>query len=94
LLQPHAEVLVIPDQLQTGVSDPCRYESGVQRSYAEWARHYGTVVLPARPAKPRDKAKVEVGVRVAEPWILARRSQPPADEGLRRAVAADALRPL
>jgi len=64
--------LVVPDQLRTGVSDPCRYEPGVQRSYAEWARHYGTVVLPARPAKPRDKAKVEVGVQVVERWILAR----------------------
>ena len=64
--------LVIPDQLRTGVSDPCRYEPGVQRSYAEWARHYGTAVLPARPAKPRDKAKVEVGVQVVERWILAR----------------------
>jgi transposase len=49
--------LVVPDQLRTGVSDPCRYEPGVQRSYADWARHYGTVILPARPAKPRDKAQ-------------------------------------
>lgn len=64
--------LVVPDQLRTGVSDPCRYEPGVHRSYAEWARHYGTVVLPARPGKPRDKAKVEVGVQVVERWILAR----------------------
>jgi transposase len=64
--------LVVPDQLRTGVSDPCRYEPGVQRSYADWARHYGTVVLPARPAKPRDKAKAEAGVLVAERWILAR----------------------
>lgn len=67
-----ATTLVIPDQLRTGVSDPCRYEPGVQRSYADWARHYGTVVLPARPAKPRDKAKVEAAVLVAERWILAR----------------------
>lgn len=51
---------------------PCRYEPGVQRTYAEWAAHYQTVVLPARPAKPRDKAKVEVAVQVAERWILAR----------------------
>ena len=51
---------------------PCRYEPGVQRTYADWARHYGTVIVPARPAKPRDKAKVEVGVQVAERWILAR----------------------
>lgn len=62
----------VPDQLRTGVTVPCRYEPGVQRTYAEWAEHYHTVVIPARPAKPRDKAKVEVAVQVAERWILAR----------------------
>jgi transposase len=62
----------VPDQLRTGVTTPCRYEPGVQRTYAEWAAHYHTVILPARPAKPRDKAKVEVAVQVAERWILAR----------------------
>lgn len=61
----------VPDQLRTGVTVPCRYEPGVQRTYAEWAEHYHTVVIPARPAKPRDKAKVEVAVQVAERWILA-----------------------
>ena len=62
----------VPDQLRTGVTVPCRYEPGVQRTYAEWAQHYHTVVIPARPAKPRDKAKVEVAVQVAERWLLAR----------------------
>jgi transposase len=63
---------IVPDQLKSGVTVPCRYEPGVQRTYAELARHYGTVILPARPAKPRDKAKIEVGVQIAERWILAR----------------------
>ena len=63
---------VVPDQLRSGVSVPCRYEPGIQRTYEELAEHYGTVILPARPASPRDKAKVEVGVLVAERWILAR----------------------
>lgn len=64
--------VIVPDQLRTGIRDPCRYEPLVQRTYADWARHYGTAILPARPAKPRDKAKVEVAVQVAERWILAR----------------------
>ena len=64
--------LIVPDQLRPGVTDPCRYEPGVNRAYAEWAQHYGTTILPARPRKPRDKAKVEVGVQVVERWILAR----------------------
>ena len=62
----------VPDQLRTGVTVPCRYEPGVQRTYADWADHYRTVVIPARPAKPRDTAKVEVAVHVAARWILAR----------------------
>ncbi len=63
---------IVPDQLKPGVRDACRYEPILQRTYEEWAAHYGTVILPARPAKPRDKAKVEVAVQVAQRWILAR----------------------
>ena len=62
----------VPDQLKSGVTTPCRYEPGLQRTYEKMARHYGTVVLPARPAHARDKAKVEAGVLVAQRWILAR----------------------
>jgi transposase len=64
--------VIVPDQLRTGVTEPCRYEPTIQRTYEDWARHYGTAILPARPAKPRDKAKVEVAVQVVERWILAR----------------------
>src|SRR5881296_2678469 len=63
---------VIPDQLKSAVTTPCRYEPGVQRTYAELAEHYGTAIVPARPARPRDKAVVEVAVQIAERWILAR----------------------
>lgn len=63
---------LVPDQLRSGVSDPDGYEPGVQRTYEDLGRHYGTTVLPARPRKPRDKAKVEAGVLVAQRWILAR----------------------
>jgi transposase len=63
---------IVPDQLKTGVPRSCRYEPGLQRAYEELAAHYGTVILPARPAKPRDKAKAEAAVLLAERWILAR----------------------
>jgi transposase len=62
----------VPDQLRSGVKGPCRYESAVNRSYQELAEHYGAVVIPARIAKPKDKAKVESGVLLAQRWILAR----------------------
>ncbi len=63
---------VVCDQLKTGVTLACRYEPGLQRTYEEFAAFYGTTILPARPAMPRDKAKTEVAVQVAERWILAR----------------------
>jgi len=63
---------VVCDQLKSGVTLPCRYEPGLQRTYEEFAAHVGTTILPARPQKPRDKAKIEVAVQVAERWILAR----------------------
>jgi transposase len=63
---------LVPDQLKSGVSKSCRYEPDVHRTYAELAAHYDTAIIPARPRKPRDKAKVEVAVQVVQRWILAR----------------------
>jgi transposase len=63
--------LLVPDNLKTGVKDPDRYEAEIYAPYAELAAHYGCVVLPARIGKPRDKAKVEVGVQIGEREILA-----------------------
>jgi transposase len=64
--------MTVPDQHKGAVTVPCRYEPGLQRTFAEMGRHYGMAVVPARPGKARDKAKVEVGVQVAQRWILAR----------------------
>ena len=63
--------LVVPDNAKTGVSKACRYEPDLNPTYQEMALHYGIGVLPARPRKPRDKAKVEVGVQIAQRWIVA-----------------------
>jgi hypothetical protein len=64
--------LVVSDNLKSGVIRACFYEPAVNRSYAEMAAHYGTAILPARPYKPRDKAKVEVAVLLVQRWIVAR----------------------
>lgn len=61
----------VPDNLKSGITKPCRYEPGVNRTYRELAVHYGAVVIPARVGKPKDKAKVESAVQVAQRWILA-----------------------
>ncbi len=63
--------LVVPDNLKAGVTRAHRYEPEENPTYAELARHYAFAILPARPAKPRDKAKVESAVLVAQRWILA-----------------------
>lgn len=64
--------LVVPDNLKSGVSRACRYEPLLNASYHQMLAHYGCAALPARPYKPRDKAKVEAGVGVVTRWILAR----------------------
>lgn len=64
--------LLVPDNLKSAVTKACRYEPVLNRSYQEFLEHYGTAALPARPYKPRDKAKVEVGVQIVERWLLAR----------------------
>jgi len=64
--------LLIPDNLRSAVTRAHRYEPLCNETYAEMAAHYGTAILPARPRRPRDKAKAEVGVQIVERWILAR----------------------
>ena len=62
----------VPDNPKVGVTRADRYEPQLQRSYEELARHYGGVVIPARPFRPRDKPKVEQGVLLVSRWVLAR----------------------
>jgi transposase len=62
----------VSDNLKAGIIKACFHEPMVNRTYADMAQHYGTAIVPARPYKPRDKAKVEVGVQVVGRWILAR----------------------
>jgi transposase len=64
--------LVVPDNARTAIVKASFYDPQVNRTYAEMAAHYGTAVLPARPRKPRDKAKVEQAVLIVERWLLGR----------------------
>jgi transposase len=64
--------IVVCDNLRSGVTRPHRYEPDVNATYAEMAAHYGLAIVPARSYKPRDKAKAEAGVLLAERWIIAR----------------------
>jgi transposase len=63
--------IVVPDNPKVGVTHPCRYEPDLNPTYQDMAAHYGTAVIPARVKKPKDKAKVESAVLIAERWIIA-----------------------
>ncbi|NCP78643.1 MAG: IS21 family transposase [Desulfuromonadales bacterium] len=62
---------IVPDNLRSAVSKTCRYEPDLNPTYAELALHYGTAIVPARVRHPKDKAKVEGGVLIAQRFILA-----------------------
>lgn len=64
--------VTVPDNLKPAVTHACRYEPELNLSYDRFAEHYGTTLLPARVRKPKDKAKVEGGVRLAQRWLLGR----------------------
>src|SRR5207237_2108101 len=64
--------LIVPDNAKVAVIKACLYEPQVNRTYAEMAVHYGTAVLPTRPRRPRDKAKVEACVLIVERWLIGR----------------------
>jgi transposase len=64
--------LLVPDNAKVAVIKACHFDPVVNRSYAEMAAHYDMAVLPARPRKPKDKAKVEAAVLIVERWLLGR----------------------
>jgi transposase len=64
--------IIVPDQLRSAVTRPDRYDPDINQTFHELAQHYGIVIIPAPPRKPKGKAKVEVGVLIAQRWILAR----------------------
>ena len=64
--------MIVPDQTRALIKTSDRYDPEPNRTYEEFAKHYGCAVLAARPAHPRDKPKVEGSVLLVQRWILAR----------------------
>src|SRR5476649_26083 len=64
--------LIVPDNPRAMISDANRYEPRSNDTVLDFARHYGTSILPARPYHPQDKAKAESAVQIVERWIMAR----------------------
>jgi transposase len=63
---------IVPDCLKSAVTKSDWYEPEINPEYFDFARHYGTAILPARPYRPKDKALVEGSVRIVYSWIFAR----------------------
>jgi transposase len=63
--------IVVPDNLRSAVTKAHRYEPDLNATYQDMAAHYGVAIIPARPYRPRDKAKAEAGVQLVERWIIA-----------------------
>jgi len=64
--------ILVSDNLKSAVTKACRYEPEINTSYQHMASHYKTAIIPARPYKPKDKAKAENAVLIVERWIMAR----------------------
>ncbi len=63
---------IVPDNPKALVTRASRYDPDLNPSYQEFALHYSVAIVPARVRQPRDKAKVETAVQIAERWVLAR----------------------
>jgi transposase len=63
--------VVVPDNLKSAVTHPSFYEPDLNPTYRDLGEHYGVAIIPARPYRPRDKAKAEAGVQVVQRWIVA-----------------------
>src|SRR5471030_2147055 len=64
--------LIVPDNPQAMIPAANPYERRANHNVLDFARHYGTSILPARPYHPQDKAKAESAVQIVERWIMAR----------------------
>ncbi len=65
---PHA---IVPDCLKSAITKGHKYEPDINPEYQDFAAHYGSTILAARPYKPKDKALVEGAVRIIYQRIYA-----------------------
>ena len=63
--------ITVPDNLKSGVTKPDYFEPGINKTYHDFAKHYQTAIIPARPNQPKDKSKVENAVLQVQRRVLA-----------------------
>ncbi len=64
--------LIVSDNLKSAVTKSDRYEPSVNQSFADFANHYETTIVPARAYKPKDKALVENQVKLIYSRVYAK----------------------
>jgi transposase len=72
---------MVPDNLKSAVSKASRYEPDINPTYAEFTGHYGTVIFPARPYRPKDKSHALDLVSTAQSDLLFFKRVKPGDPG-------------
>lgn len=63
--------IIVPDNLRSATTRACKYDPDLNPTYQQLAAHYNVAIIPARPLRPKDKAKAENGVLIVERWIMA-----------------------
>lgn len=63
---------IVPDNLRPAVTKSDKYEPTINETFADFAEHYGTTILPARAYKPKDKALVEIAINILYTRVYAR----------------------
>jgi transposase len=63
---------IVPDNLKSAVIKSSKYEPVLNETFADFADHYGTTILPARAYHPQDKALVEGAVKIVYTRIYAK----------------------
>jgi len=63
---------IVPDNLRSAVTKSDKYEPTINETFADFAEHYNTTILPTRAYKPKDKALVEGVIRIIYTRIYAR----------------------
>jgi transposase len=64
--------MLVPDNLKSAIIKTSRYEPDINRVMEDFANHYKTTVVPARVAKPKDKALVENQVKLIYTRVYAK----------------------
>jgi transposase len=63
---------LVTDNLKCAVIRADKYEPAVNNVFEQFGNHYGSVVLPARAYKPKDKAAVENMVKIVYTHVMAK----------------------